>query len=374
MNDQLKYQRIFKELSDEIAAGKYRESGRLPSESQLVKKYKVSRPTVMRALRDLQSLGVIERKAGAGSFLVDAPTTSFKMRGHHQLALLIPRAGLTEIFEVICGELAGLAKAYDCSLIWGSGGITHVNAQHDISVKEVEHICEEFIERSVSGVFFAPFELKAGAEDTSQRIAQRLRQAGVAVVLLDRDFHSYPLRSDFDLVGIDNYAAGFLLAQHLLKLGQTRLAYLAHRFSAPTIAARIAGAKGALEAAGITVPKDFAHYGNPEDISFVRNLVAGRTLDGIICGNDFTAAQLLNSLAKIKVRVPEDLRVVGCDDLRYAQIMREPLTTVSQPCRDIAITAMKAMLERIADPTTPARSLLLNPKLSIRNSCGAYLH
>ncbi len=153
----------------------------------------------------------------------------------------------------------------------------------------------------------------------------------MAVVLLDRDFHSYPLRSDFDLVGIDNYAAGFLLAQHLLKLGQTRLAYLAHRFSAPTIAARIAGAKSALEAAGVTVPKDFAHYGNPEDISFVRNLVAGRQLDGIICGNDFTAAQLLNSLAKIKVRVPEDLRVVGCDDLRYAQIMREPLTTVSQP-------------------------------------------
>ncbi len=145
MNDQLKYQRIFKELSDEIAAGKYRESGRLPSESQLVKKYKVSRPTVMRALRDLQSMGVIERKAGAGSFLVDAPTTSFKMRGHHQLALLIPRAGLTEIFEVICGELAGLAKAYDCSLIWEAVG-SPVNAQQDISVKEIEHICEEFIE------------------------------------------------------------------------------------------------------------------------------------------------------------------------------------------------------------------------------------
>lgn len=373
MNSDLKHRQIFRDLSHEIADGKYRESGRLPSESQLVKRYGVSRPTVARALRDLQAEGLIERKVGAGSFLVERSPDTRRPRGHHQLALLIPRAGLTEIFEVICGELAGLARAHDCSLIWGGSGV-HMRPDNDIGIDQVDEICEEFIERSVSGVFFAPFELKANTEAVSERIADRLRRAGIAVILLDRDFRPFPRRSDFDLVGIDNFAAGWLMAEHLLRLGQTRLAFVARRHSASTINARIAGAKEAMADAGVEAAKDFVRLGDPEDTAFVRGLVAGGTLDGILCGNDATAAQLLNTLAKIKVRVPEDLRVVGCDDVRYARLVREPLTTVNQPCREIAVAAMRAMLDRIADPAIPARAFLLNPKLIVRSSCGAYLH
>lgn len=371
MQIDLKYREIFNELSNEISDGKYGATGRLPSESQLCKRYQVSRPTVIRALRDLQTAGLIQRRAGAGSFLTDkslAPAVD----GHHQLALLIPRASLTEIFEVICGELASLARASNCSLLWGSG--PHARPDVDIEPKEVDQICEQFIERSVSGVFFAPFELQSGTESISQNIAIRLRQAGIAVVLLDRDFMRYPVRSDFDLVGLDNFAAGYLLGQHLTKLGLKRVRFVAMKFSASTIDARIAGAKAALEAENIDVGRDFASWGNPAEPAFVRNIFAGEKVDAIICGNDLTATQLMNTLARLKMRVPEDVRVVGCDDVRYAQLLREPLTTVNQPCRDIATIAMKTMLDRIADPGMPTRTLLLNPKLVVRGSCGAYLH
>ena len=93
----------------------------------------------------------------------------------------------------------------------------------------------------------------------------------------------------------------------------------------------------------------------------------------MICGNDLTAAQLLRALEKNNVRVPRDVRVVGFDDARYATLLSVPLTTIHQPCRDIAITAYRAMLERISDPTLPGRSLLLTPHLVVRESCGAYL-
>jgi DNA-binding LacI/PurR family transcriptional regulator len=366
----LKYRKILRQLSAEISDGKYESSGRLPSESQLCQRYKVSRPTVIRALRDLQTAGLIERRAGAGSFLTGKSASSAK--GYHQLALLVPRAGLTEIFEVVCGELASLARASNCSLLWGSS--LHSRPEIDIDPREVDQICEQFIERSVSGVFFAPFELRSGTESISQNIAVRLRQAGIAVILLDRDFKSYPVRSDFDLVGLDNFAAGYLLGQHLIKLGLKRIRFVAMKFSAPTIDARIAGARAALEAEAIEVGRDFVHWGNPAETAFIRNLLAAEKVDAIICGNDLTATQLMNTLAKLKMRVPEDVRVVGCDDQRYAQLMREPLTTIHQPCRDIATVAMKAMLDRIADPALPTRTLLLNPKLVVRSSCGAYLH
>jgi LacI family transcriptional regulator len=71
--------------------------------------------------------------------------------------------------------------------------------------------------------------------------------------------------------------------------------------------------------------------------------------------------------------VPRDLRVVGFDDVRYATWLPVPLTTVHQPCREIAAIAFRAMLERVADPAIPPRSLVLTPRLVVRESCGAYL-
>jgi DNA-binding LacI/PurR family transcriptional regulator len=70
--------------------------------------------------------------------------------------------------------------------------------------------------------------------------------------------------------------------------------------------------------------------------------------------------------------VPEAIRLVGFDDMRVASLLTVPLTTMAQPCREIAITAFQAMRERLSDPTLPARSLLLTPRLVVRESCGAY--
>jgi LacI family transcriptional regulator len=66
--------------------------------------------------------------------------------------------------------------------------------------------------------------------------------------------------------------------------------------------------------------------------------------------------------------------VVGFDDVRYATLFSVPLTTMHQPCREIAATAFRAMLDRIADPALPPRTLVLSPRLVVRESCGAYLH
>jgi LacI family transcriptional regulator len=62
----------------------------------------------------------------------------------------------------------------------------------------------------------------------------------------------------------------------------------------------------------------------------------------------------------------------GFDDVRFASLLSIPLTTIHQPCREIALTAFNAMRERLANPALPARSLLLTPYLVVRESCGAY--
>jgi DNA-binding LacI/PurR family transcriptional regulator len=103
----------------------------------------------------------------------------------------------------------------------------------------------------------------------------------------------------------------------------------------------------------------------------VKELLRNRKIEGIICANDYTAALLMHSLAKAKIRVPEDMRLMGFDDLKYAELLATPLTTVSQPYRDLARNALRAMFDRLKDPTLPPTQLLSKPQLVVRTSCGA---
>ena len=370
MPSEPKHRQISRELMTEIAAGRYAPAGRLPSESQLVARFGASRPTVARALRDLQEQGLIERRVGSGSFVSRrAPAAPGALR---QLGLLTPGLGTTEFFEAVCGELAGLARVHEYGLFWGGGSLA--GAQGDTSPEAAEAICEQIVRREVSGVFFAPAEQAPRARDVNLRVTERLQKAGIAVVLLDRDVVPFPARSPFDLVGVDNFAGGYLQADHLLRLGCRRPVYLARPLSAPTVAARIAGAREAVIARGPGAPPDFVRIGDPADRSLVRDLTGAGGADAVICANDHLAAELLRAFAREGVRVPRDVRVVGFDDVRYAGLLSVPLTTVHQPCREIATAAFRAMLDRVTDPGLPARGVSLSPRLVVRESCGAYLH
>ena len=365
-----KHRRISRDLRQAIAAGRYAVGARLPSEAQLVARHQVSRPTVIRALKDLEAEGLIERRMGSGSF-VRRPDATATTGDAKQLGLLIPGLGRTEILELICGELASAARAHDFSLLWG--GSAHPRQDADLSLDQARQLGDQFIRQRVAGVFFAPFELIPAREEANRGLAERLRSAGIPVILIDRDLGPFPKRSDFDLVGLDNMAAGFLLAEHLLKLGCGRIAFVARPHSASTVDARIAGVREAFARRGLELPRDWVQIGDPAETRFVRRLLAGRRWDALLCANDHTAAELLQTLRQQGCRVPEDVRIAGFDDVRYATLLSRPLTTVHQPCREIATVALRAMLDRITEPTLPSRSQLLTPTLVVRESCGTYL-
>ena len=367
MSSEKKHHAISHQILAEISSGKYRPGSRLPSEAQLVERFQVSRPTVIRALRDLQEIGLIERRAGSGSYVRNTSSNSMRLS---QLGLLIPGLGTTEIFEVICGELASLARVHEYGLLWG--GSTAVCLDSMTTAEQALKVCDQFISSRVSGVFFAPFELIGENENASRQVAEKLRLAGIPIVLLDRDMLPFPNRSEFDLIGTDNMLGGYMLAEHLIKLGCKQLAFVARPNSAPTVDARIAGVREAIVRHRIEARPDWIQMGVPGDERFVRSLISPMRWDALICANDYTAATLIRGLERLKIKVPTTVRVVGFDDVRYATLISVPLTTVHQPCREIAMAAFQIMLERIEDPAMPGRCLQLSPRLIVRESCGAY--
>jgi len=371
MSEEPKHREVSRQLLAEIAVGKYGPKGRLPSEAQLVKRFQVSRPTIGRALRDLQAEGLIERRAGSGTYVRQAAEATVTPIRTRQLGLLIPDLGTVEVFGLICGELASVVRAHEYTLLWGDSA--YPSYDKEVDEKRAVELCEQFIERRVAGVFFAPFEFTPGKEAINRTILERFSNAGVPVVLLDRDIVPFPHRTSLDLVAIDNVAAGCLLADHLFKLGCRHIAFLTWANAAPTVDARITGVRDTLLRHGVELAHDWLQTGDAEDTKFVRSLTAARRWDAVICANDLTAAQLMRTLEKNGVRVPHEVRVAGFDDVKYATLLSVPLTTIHQPSRDIAVTACHAMLDRLADPTLPARSILLAPRLVVRESCGAYL-
>lgn len=356
-----KYRQVHLALLREIQSGRLRRGDRLPSEAELVGRFGASRITVGRAVRELQAAGLVERRAGSGTYVRGpAPTSGLSF------GLLIPDLGDTEIFEPMCQGMMSSPLAREHALLWGSP--TGPGAS---KADRAMHLCRQYIARGVSGVFFAPLELTPAKDDVNRRIVEALDAARIPVVLLDRPALPYPERGQHDLVGIDNRRAGYVVTAHLLGLGARRVAFVALPHAAATVDAREAGYREALHVAGAPVDPSRAHRLDPTNAADVRALMASSSPDAIVCANDRTAARLMQTLLKLKYRIPDDLRLVGIDDLEYASLLPVPLTTLRQPTRQIGEVALAAMLERVARRDLPARDILLPCELVVRESCGA---
>jgi DNA-binding LacI/PurR family transcriptional regulator len=359
-----------------ITTGHYSPGDRLPSENELVTQFKTSRPTVARALRELQYQGLIERRAGSGTYVrrrddASAPTSS----ACQLFGALIPNLGQTAIFEPICGEIARRLQALGHALVWADCGGMPASSGNERPnsidrIERAEQACRGFIERKTAGVFFAPIEYGDEAEINS-RILKVLAQAGIPVVLLDRDATAFPRRSRYDIVGIDNVRGAVLLTQHLVAAGRRRICFFARPHSAPTVDLRKSGFREALWRAGRAIDPADSIDGDPLDAKFVHKFLRARRPDAIVCANDMTAAALLQTLADLGVSVPDEVAVVGFDDVKYSRLLGPPLTTIHQPCEAIGQAALKVMFDRIREPDLPARTVLLETTLVVRRSCGA---
>ena len=300
-----KHDTIRQTLIEAIASGRYEVGQRLPSESELVRTFSASRPTVNRALRDLQLSGVIERRAGSGSYVRADAVARGQVFG-----LLIPELGRTEIFEPICRGMAEAQHGTHHALLWGSSLGDSTNIEEQASVA-----CRQLVAKKVSGVFFAPVELTSEKDAINQQIVDVFEKAAIPVVLLDRDLLAYPDRSKYDLVGIDNRRAGNVITAHLVKQGCRRVVFLGRPRSAPTVEARISGYTEALSQARADY-QPLVKRIEPEDVEAVREMLEQVRPDGIVCANDFTAAHLLKTLNTLGVAVPGEIRLAGIDDVK----------------------------------------------------------
>jgi GntR family transcriptional regulator of arabinose operon len=354
-----KHVQVYRYLRDQIDSGIYRPGQRMPTESELVDQLGVSRPTVSRALGILEQEGQVVRRRGAGTFLATE-------RGY-LFGLMIPRLHHDGIGGPIANGIARRAEALGHGVLLASS----LPDGDEESDQWGDRVCEQLIRHQVRAVFFIPLELHEHQTATNQQIAARIVQAGITLVLIDRDTCPFPDRSDFDLVAMDNRRAGFQMTQVLLQRGCQRLAFITDHPESSSALERLDGCRFALRQAGLSLPDARFVYWNPDaDESLIKAVRSARP-DGLIFINDLLASNGLRALQGAGMNVPADLRVVTFDDTNAATSAPVPLTTYRQPFEAIGVNAVDLMMSRMLDPEQHARDLRLAGEVVIRESCGS---
>ena len=238
-------------------------------------------------------------------------------------------------------------------------------AQHDLVVllgtsdddaQRERAYLDTFEEQRVFGLLISPV-----GEDLDRLVA--LHGRGVPVVLVDRDGAGTPFAS----VAVDDVEGGRLAVTHLCELGRTRIAYVGGPLTLRQVADRLAGATAAAaEFAGAAV-----EVITTDEPSVLAGRTAGEHLcvrpanrrpDAVFCANDLLAIGLLQALTVHGVRVPDDIALVGYDDIEFARSAIVPLSSVRQPSAEIGATAIDLLMG-----ATP-RHVVFRPELVARAS------
>ncbi|MFI1356982.1 LacI family DNA-binding transcriptional regulator [Streptomyces sp. NPDC020898] len=181
---------------------------------------------------------------------------------------------------------------------------------------------------------------------------------------------------DVPSVGATNWQGGLAATRHLIELGHTRIAAISGPSRMMCSRARVDGYRAALETAGLPVDPALIKVGDfHHETGYRTGLELLRSPDrptAVFAGNDLQALGLYEAARELGLRIPEDLSVVGFDDLPIARWVGPPLTTVRQPLMEMAETAAKLVLNLgREDGTSGATRVELATSLVVRNSTGA---
>jgi len=241
-----------------------------------------------------------------------------------------------------------------------SGAMVIVCNSGEDAARERRHL-DQLEEQRVLGVLITPID------DGPDSRVEQLIDRGMPVVLVDRG-SGHPSRCS---VAVDDVLGGRLAGTHLLEQGHRQVAYVGGPFGIRQVADRHAGIAGALadraelrvvETANLTVAA------GRQAASELAGLDPDHRPTAVFCANDLVALGILQELTLRGLRVPDDIAIVGYDDIEFAAAAATPLSSVRQPREQLGRTAAHLLLEELNDPDHQHRHVVFKPELVVRQS------
>jgi LacI family transcriptional regulator len=229
--------------------------------------------------------------------------------------------------------------------------------EHQLEVIRALH------ERRVDGMVLAH------VPDPDNRAVRYLQKHKIPVVFVDR-----AIDSGFDQVLVENRKATQSLVAHLAGHGHKRIGLVSGIQGLATTVERIEGYRAGLKDAGLPFDERFLECGEsemePAHQAVLRLMKLSKPPTAIISANNKMTLGVVRALKSIGRRIPKDIAIAAFDDFEWADSFDPTLTALAQPCQEMGAHAIKLLLRRIKTPQRKPVTLVLEPELRIRHSCG----
>jgi DNA-binding LacI/PurR family transcriptional regulator len=218
------------------------------------------------------------------------------------------------------------------------------------------------LERRAEGVAVMTF----GVE---KPLLEQLAERNVPLVFVDVG----PERPGISLLRVDYHHGIRQGVQHLAVLGHREIAFISGPRRLHSAQSRQKAFTGSLEECGIRLNPAWIVEGDHTmegGIDAMGRLLQGRAPTAVMCSNDMTAIGVMHKLYRAGLRVPDDLSVIGFDDIHMAQVTIPPLTTIQMSCFELAQAAVTALRSHVEEGAEPKRSYKIDTQLVVRESTG----
>ena len=287
------------------------------------------------------------------SYRPNRAARDLRVRSSRAVGVLIPDIENPFFTSLVCGIEDVLGKT-DYSLLLAS---------YNEDPSQEERRLEVFRAEGVRGLIFA-------ASRAPSSLYTDLGKEGMALVAVSRDVARLPV----DHVFVANQDGAHAATSHLIQLGHRRIGIINGPLALTTARDRQSGYEQALREAGISIDEelvvhsDFNQTGGYSGMQQLLALPSPPT--AIFAGSNFLTLGALQAIHERHLKIPDQVAIVGFDEMPWAISLRPPLTTVAQPAFDVGRTAAELLIARVREPGLPRRQVVLETKLIVRSSCG----
>jgi len=338
---------------------------RIPTELDLSNSFGVSRGTVRQALSMLEREGLIQRVPGKGTFLCAPIEDILQTPTQKRIGLVAPYARDQLSLNILIG-METVAKKRGYQVIYD-----HTNESLEVEKQDVARM------RASNVVGIVLFPLSNVEKDET---IDKMCEDKFPFVLVDR----YLPELDCSYVVSDNLGGAFRATEHLIILGHKQIAFVYQSFAdmrTTSVRDRYAGYRKALSEYNIefreewvsVVGDQFSPTGMERLENYIEYLQKPDRPTAIVAINDNCAISMLAAAFRIGIKVPEELAIVGFDNVGMTTQVQVPLTTINVHRTDIGTMAAQVLIDQIEERSTEPAHVVLPTELIIRESCGARL-
>jgi GntR family transcriptional regulator of arabinose operon len=355
------YRQVEEILLAKIKSDEYHPGDAVPPERELCKELDVSRFTVRKAIQELVYKGYLYRVQGNGTFVYSKTVTSKPRSGSRRIGVILDYCD-KELESRMLNGIEETLQEEQYSMIYMSSGNDYQREARNIWQMKDE---------GVDGLIILPAE-----DQKDSTVIFDLKTEGFPFVLIDRRLQD----CETDCVMSDNIDGGYRATEHLIKLGHERIAFVKNQFTqTSSIEDRIIGYKSALREYSLDYDHRWVFSIDPrmsreESCAAFYAFYEELSPTAVVAVNDYVALDIVQICREKGITIPDDLSIIGFDNLDVVRHLPVPLTTVAQFPKEIGRCAARLLMEKIkAGPGSRERSVIRQVvypvELVARDSC-----